>query len=93
MRDMAKLFEQIDVLVCPTSGSSQLVATNFTGHPAVILPDGFRADGTPMSLTFLGNLYREDQLCLVAKAYQDATEWNKRHPEKIEAAPNKKESA
>jgi len=89
MQAMAKLFEQVDVIVCPTSGTSQLVATNFTGHPAVILPNGFRTDGTPTSLTFLGSLYREDQVCAIAKAYQDATEWNKKHPEKIEAAPEK----
>jgi len=89
MQAMAKLFETVDVIVCPTSGTSQLVATNFTGQPAVILPNGFREDGTPTSLTFLGSLYREDQLCAVAKAYQDATEWNKKHPAKIEKAPEK----
>lgn len=89
MQAMAKLFEQVDVIVCPTGGTSQLVATNFTGQPALILPNGFRADGTPTSLTFLGSLYREDHVCAVAKAYQDATEWNKKHPTKIEAAPEK----
>lgn len=80
MQKWAEMFEKIDVLVAPTNGTSQLVATNLTGHPAVILPDGFRADGTPVSLTFVGNLYREDHLLAVAKAYQDATEWNKKHP-------------
>jgi Asp-tRNA(Asn)/Glu-tRNA(Gln) amidotransferase A subunit family amidase len=80
MQKWAGLFKNIDVLVAPTFGTSQLVATNFTGHPAVILPDGFRNDGTPVSITFIGNLYREDQLLAVAKAYQDATEWNKKHP-------------
>lgn len=80
MQKMAELFETIDVLVAPTNGSPQLVATNLTGHPAMILPDGFRSDGTPVSLTFVGNLFREDQLIAVAKAYQDATEWHKKHP-------------
>jgi Asp-tRNA(Asn)/Glu-tRNA(Gln) amidotransferase A subunit family amidase len=41
-----KLFENIDVIVAPT-GSDQLVATNLTGHPAVILPNGFRGDDAP----------------------------------------------
>jgi Asp-tRNA(Asn)/Glu-tRNA(Gln) amidotransferase A subunit family amidase len=85
MQKWAEMFATIDVLVAPTFGTSQLVATNLTGHPAVILPNGFREDGTPTSLTFVGNLYREDQLLAVAKAYQDATEWNKRHP--VIAAP------
>jgi Asp-tRNA(Asn)/Glu-tRNA(Gln) amidotransferase A subunit family amidase len=85
MQKWAEMFTTIDVLVAPTFGTSQLVATNLTGHPAIILPNGFREDGTPTSLTFVGNLYREDQLLAVAKAYQDATEWNKRHP--VIAAP------
>jgi Asp-tRNA(Asn)/Glu-tRNA(Gln) amidotransferase A subunit family amidase len=41
-----KLFEDIDVIVAPT-GSDQLVATNLTGHPAVIFPNGFRGDDAP----------------------------------------------
>lgn len=80
MQKWAEMFKNLDVLVAPTFGTSQLVATNLTGYPAVILPDGFRPDGTPVSLTFIGNLYREDQLIAVARAYQDATEWNKKHP-------------
>src|SRR5690606_2074808 len=55
------LFRDVEVIVTPTSasGHSQLVATNLTGHPAVILPHGFREDGTPVSLTFLGRLFGE----------------------------------
>jgi Asp-tRNA(Asn)/Glu-tRNA(Gln) amidotransferase A subunit family amidase len=34
----------------------------------------------PVSLTFLGGLYREDLLLLVAHAYQSATEWHLRRP-------------
>ncbi|HET9454129.1 MAG TPA: amidase [Gemmatimonadaceae bacterium] len=36
------LFRNIDVIVTPTGGSSQLTATNLTGNPAVIVPHGFR---------------------------------------------------
>lgn len=41
-----KLFEDIDVIVAPTF-SQQLVATNLTGHPAVIVPNGFRGPDAP----------------------------------------------
>jgi Asp-tRNA(Asn)/Glu-tRNA(Gln) amidotransferase A subunit family amidase len=77
-----ELFRDIDVIVTPTgaAGLSQLVATNLTGHPAVILPNGFRDDGTPVSLTFLGRLFGERELLAVAHAYQSATEWHLRHP-------------
>jgi len=80
MRDMAETFKKVDVFVSPTNGG-QLLITNLTGHPAVILPHGFREDGTPLSLTLIGNLFGEASLLAVAKAYQEATDWHLRHPE------------
>ena len=43
---MAKLFAQVDVIVTP-SGGAQLVATNLSGHPMVIVPNGLRGDDAP----------------------------------------------
>lgn len=77
-----ELMKTVDVIVTPTNAAnlSQLVATNLTGHPAVILPNGFRADGTPVSLTFLGGLFEEAKLLAVANAYQHATGFHLVHP-------------
>lgn len=75
-----RLMQQVDVIVTPTAGA-QLTATNLTGHPAVILPSGFRDDGTPVSLTFLGRLFGEESLLRVAHHYQRATPHHLRHPE------------
>jgi Asp-tRNA(Asn)/Glu-tRNA(Gln) amidotransferase A subunit family amidase len=81
-----ELFQTVDVIVTPTGAAGQLVATNFTGHPAVILPSGFRdtsaTDTTqvPVSLTFLGGLYQEAQLLAVAKAWQDRTAFHRKTP-------------
>jgi len=47
MEAMANVFEPVDVIVAPTNGSDQLVITNLTGHPAVILPNGFRGPDAP----------------------------------------------
>ncbi|GAC1477777.1 MAG: amidase [Gemmatimonadaceae bacterium] len=80
MRAWAKLFETVDVIVAPTFGP-QLTATNLTGHPAVIVPNGFRDDGTPVSLTFLGGLFQEATLLAVARAYQEKTTFHLKHPE------------
>jgi Asp-tRNA(Asn)/Glu-tRNA(Gln) amidotransferase A subunit family amidase len=44
---MARVFEGVDVIVAPTNGSEQLVVTNLTGHPAVILPNGLRGPDAP----------------------------------------------
>ena len=77
-----ELMKNVDVIVTPTNAANlpQLVATNLTGHPAVILPNGFRPDGTPVSLTFLGNLFEEGKLLAVANAYQRATGFHKVRP-------------
>ncbi len=87
MQAMAKVFEKFDALVAPTT-STQLIVTNLTGHPAVILPHGFRDDGTPSSITFLGNLYGEAKMLAVARAYQEATEWHLRRPKLELSAQN-----
>ncbi|HKD78982.1 MAG TPA: amidase [Candidatus Angelobacter sp.] len=102
MEIVAKVFAEFDVIVAPTF-STQLLITNLTGHPALILPNGLRGDdapkarvrengevdgggpGTPLSLTFLGQLYGEAKMLALAKAYQDATGFHLQHP-KLEAA-------
>jgi Asp-tRNA(Asn)/Glu-tRNA(Gln) amidotransferase A subunit family amidase len=74
------LMQRVDAIVAPTN-SGQLLATNLTGHPAVILPNGFReTDGTPVSLTFVGRLFGEESLLRVAHAYQQATPHHLTHP-------------
>jgi len=46
MEAVNKVFEQVDVIVAPTF-STQLLVTNLTGHPALILPNGFRGEDAP----------------------------------------------
>ena len=79
MREMARNLEGIDVYLSPTRGDN-LRITNLTGHPAVVVPNGFRAKGTPTSITFCGNLYRDSEALLLARAYQEATDFHLRHP-------------
>ena len=74
-----KLMRNVDVLVSPTNGG-HLTATNLTGHPAVIMPNGFFENGTPASVTFLGPLFGEGKLLALANAYQQATGFHLKHP-------------
>ena len=46
IRQISELFQQVDVIVASTN-SEQLVATNLTGHPAVIVPNGLRGTDAP----------------------------------------------
>jgi Asp-tRNA(Asn)/Glu-tRNA(Gln) amidotransferase A subunit family amidase len=80
IQEMQKLMNNIDVYVAPSFGGSNLLLTNLTGHPCVVLPDGFTKEGTPTSISFIGQLFGEAKLLAVAKAYQDATDFHLRHP-------------
>jgi len=78
MAEMEKL--PVDVYVTPTFGGDNLLLTNLTGQPCVVLPNGFTDKGTPTSITFMGRLFGEGTLLAVANAYQDATDFDEKHP-------------
>ena len=80
MQAVSKLFDQYDVVICPTWMGHQAAITNLTGHPAICFPNGFNKANLPTSITLVGKLYSEATLLAVAKAYQDATIWNTQHP-------------
>ncbi|MBN2365985.1 MAG: amidase, partial [Calditrichaeota bacterium] len=79
IESMDKMMKQIDVYVAPPFGTN-LLATNLTGHPCAVLPNGFDDDGHPVSITFSGKLYDEATLLAVAGAYQNATDFHRKHP-------------
>ena len=88
MQATAKIFDEVDIYVAPFSSadstppvsSLNLQLTNLTGHPAVIVQNGFTRKGTPTGITFIGKLFGEAELLAVAKAYQDATAFHLKHP-------------
>ena len=72
MREMEEAVAGVDAYV----GGDDLVLTNFTGHPTVILPDGDRPgspSGQPGTLAFTGRLFGESKLLALAHAYQQAS--------------------
>jgi Asp-tRNA(Asn)/Glu-tRNA(Gln) amidotransferase A subunit family amidase len=46
VREVSALFDKVDIIVTPST-DRQLTATNLTGHPALILPNGFRGPDAP----------------------------------------------
>ncbi len=81
--NMHAFMKNFDVLIVPTFSGRQLAITNLTGNPVVVMPIGFNQSGSPLSITLIGNLYDEATILAAAKAYQDKTDFNKRHPEKF----------
>jgi Asp-tRNA(Asn)/Glu-tRNA(Gln) amidotransferase A subunit family amidase len=80
IQEMARLFEKVDLYVAPSLEGNNLLLTNLTGHPCVVVPNGFTPEGTPTSITFIGKLFDEGTLLAFAKAYQDATDYHLKHP-------------
>lgn len=79
MREMEKTMTDIDAYV----GGDDLVLTNFTGHPTVVVPDGERPGsktGQPGTITFTGKLFGESDLLTLAHAYQQASGAHLRRP-------------
>jgi Asp-tRNA(Asn)/Glu-tRNA(Gln) amidotransferase A subunit family amidase len=77
---MHQVVADVDVYLSPTFGGANLLLTNLTGHPCVVLPNGFDEKGAPTSITFIGNLYDEATVLAVANAYQRATGFHEKNP-------------
>ena len=88
VQDMASLMKDIDVYVAPPFEGDNLLLTNLTGHPCVVLPNGFSERGTPTSITFVGRLFGESTLLAAARAYQEATDHHLKHPPAFASAPD-----
>ncbi|MFC5861179.1 amidase [Acidicapsa dinghuensis] len=78
IREVSKLFEQVDIIVAP-SGGTQLTVTNLTGHPALIVPNGLRGDDAPKPLKSTPGDYDNEggpgtpvSITFLAGHYQDA---------------------
>ena len=80
MAAMAERMTDIDVYVTPSFVGDNLLLTNLTGHPQVVLPNGFKESGSPTSISFVGRLYGETETLALAKVYQDATDFHTKHP-------------
>lgn len=79
-KSMNDFMKKYDVLIVPSFAGRQLSMTNLTGNPVVCMPIGFNQNGSPVSITLVGNLYDEATILAAAKAFQDKTEHHKKHP-------------
>jgi len=75
MEDFAKIFADIDLFL-----GSTLSVTNLTGHPEISIPHGFNAQGQPTALNITGKLFGEQEILLLAHAFQSKTDHHLKHP-------------
>jgi Asp-tRNA(Asn)/Glu-tRNA(Gln) amidotransferase A subunit family amidase len=80
IQDTARIFDKVDMFIAPSLFGRTLQLSNLTGHPCVVVPNGFTKAGAPTSISFVGKLFGEGELLAVAKKYQDASGFNLKHP-------------
>ena len=56
------------------------IPANIAGLPAISVPSGTGEDGMPVGLHLIANHWDESTLFRGAYAYQQSTEWHRRHP-------------
>ncbi len=56
------------------------IPADLAGTPALTVPCGFSDKGHPYAVQFLGKRLSELNLCRIGHAYEQATQWHKRHP-------------
>lgn len=88
MREMTERLRDIDVFLSPAFGGGTLSITNLTGHPCVSVPNSFApvedapvaGRRRPGSITFVGNLFRDAEMLMLAHAYQRRTNFHSQRP-------------
>ncbi|PDQ22696.1 Asp-tRNA(Asn)/Glu-tRNA(Gln) amidotransferase GatCAB subunit A [Mesorhizobium sanjuanii] len=53
---------------------------DMSGNPTITVPCGFTEQGTPVAFQFVSNHWDEAKLFRAGHAFQQATEWHRRHP-------------
>lgn len=54
--------QKVDMILAPPFWNQNLLITNLTGHPSVVLPHGFSPDGKPTGVTLIGHLFDEQRI-------------------------------
>jgi Asp-tRNA(Asn)/Glu-tRNA(Gln) amidotransferase A subunit family amidase len=79
MQEMEETMRKVDLYV----GGNDLLLTNMTGHPEIVLPNGLVKRNeveVPTSITFTGRLYGEADLLALGHAYQKETGYHLKRP-------------
>jgi len=83
MQKLNDAMKDFDVIITPSFAGRQMAITNLTGQPALCMPIGLTQQGTPNSITFLSNLFKEEDLLALGIFFQEKTGFDNIHPEKF----------
>ncbi len=80
IQEINAILKDYDAIITPTFGGNQVLMTNLTGHPCVVLPNGFDGKERPTSFSIIGNLFEEEKILRLAMKYQEETNFEDDHP-------------
>ena len=80
IQEINAILKDYDAIITPTFGGNQVLMTNLTGHPCVVLPNGFDGKERPTSFSIIGNLFEEEKILRLAMKYQEETNFEDVHP-------------
>jgi aspartyl-tRNA(Asn)/glutamyl-tRNA(Gln) amidotransferase subunit A len=94
--EMGPLYQQYDVFITAGQGEAPrldahrslafwqrpnlFTAANVTSQPALEICNGFGAHGLPLGMQVLGRPFDDATVLRVGHAYEQATDWHRRHP-------------
>ena len=81
MDAMQQLLSQVDAYIGPSLAGDNLLLTNLTGNPALVLPTGLDENGLPTSVTLTGRLYDESLILALGVAFQQESDFHKAKPQ------------
>jgi aspartyl-tRNA(Asn)/glutamyl-tRNA(Gln) amidotransferase subunit A len=100
--EMAPLYQQYDAFITAGQGEAPrldahrslafwqrpnlFTAANVTSQPALEICNGFGAHGLPVGMQVLGRPFDDATVLRVGHAYEQATDWHRRHPQLRENA-------
>ncbi len=67
MRQVKKMFDDVDCIVIPPCVDPICGIFNLTGHPSITIPAGLDDKGMPYGITLVGKMYDEGKLLRIAK--------------------------
>ncbi len=80
VQQLNEVMKDFDVIITPSFGGTQMLMTNLTGHPCLVLPNGSYAKETPGSISLLGNHFDEASILRFGEYLQSITDYHQEHP-------------
>lgn len=74
-KEIDTILKNADVIVSLSNQAATAYAP--AGYPALTVPAGYKSNGEPIGITFVGSMFEEGKLLNIANVYEDTTQYRK----------------